>query len=277
MPELPEVQTIVSGLREKLVGREIEGVSASVLQLIGAPDWKDLESEIVGRKIMDVQRIGKWIIVHLSGEKVLVFHLRMTGRLLVRATGDMDDKYVGVTFFLDQDMELRFACVRKFARVWLLNENDFKDVLKLNRLGVDPMSEDFTLDKFKKIVRAQKHKKAKLALLAQEIICGLGNIYADECLHVAGIYPETLLGDLSEMAVEDLYQAIKKTLARAIQKRGTTISDFRDVDGEPGGYAAELKVYGRQGKKCDKCGTEIKRIKVGGRSSHFCPVCQKKG
>jgi formamidopyrimidine-DNA glycosylase len=204
-------------------------------------------------------------------EADLLIHLKMSGRLRVVQSDEPVDKHVHVVFELDNGMELRFQDVRKFGRVYLVDE--VSEVT--SRLGPEPLSDEFTLDLFRLLLE-RRSGRLKSLLLNQEFLAGLGNIYADEALFAARLHPLRKADTLTPEEQEDLYHAIRTVLERAIASRGTTLTDggYTDIEGQKGAYQDRLAVYGQTGEPCPQCETPIQRIVLGGRSSHFCPHCQ---
>ncbi len=187
---------------------------------------------------------------------------------------DHPSRYTHVIFHLNNDHQLRFADVRQFGRLWLVPTDSLGSLAGLKNLGVEPLGELFTREFLKKELR-RRHAKIKPLLLDQTFIAGLGNIYTDEVLHRARINPERLATTLTPREIARLYHSIRDVLSEGIENRGTTVRDFADGDGRPGGYQEMLRVYSREGEPCPQCGKTIVRKKVGGRSSYFCPSCQK--
>ena len=277
MPELPEVETIVNGLRASLIGREIADVTICWEGVIAkgrghsspSADW--LRQRIRGQRILDIKRRGKYIIFALSGGDNLIFHLKMTGRLLVRLSTAEMDRYVRMVFHLDDSQQLRFADMRKLGRVYLVDDAE----AIVGTLGPEPLTDDFKLEDFAQILR-RRSGRIKPLLLNQRFIAGVGNIYANEILFAAGIHPLRKADTLAPAEVEALYHAIQRVLRQAIAQRGTTFDGaYRDAWGERGQHQESLKVFQREGKPCPRCGTPIARITLGGRGTYFCPRCQK--
>lgn len=270
MPELPEVETVVRGLRSLLIGRTIVGVSVGWLRTIARPEVDQFSEEIVGRRITSIGRRGKYVVIRLDRGYLLV-HLKMSGQLLVVPAVEPKDKHVHLLFDLDQRWQLRFRDVRKFGRVYLLEEPSEITA----GLGPEPLSEDFTLAEFRRLL-APRWGRLKPLLLNQHFLAGLGNIYADEALYASCLHPLRRADSLTPDEQARLYDAIRAVLNHAVESRGTTLSDggYTDARGEVGAYQEQITVYGRAGEPCLRCQTSIKRIAIGGRSAHFCPHCQ---
>jgi formamidopyrimidine-DNA glycosylase len=272
MPELPEVETVVRGLRAPLTGRTIIGVEVRWSGSIGAPDSDAFVQQLTGKRVTDIDRRGKWVVMKLSGRHTLLAHLRMTGQLVLEPAECPDDKYARVLLYLDNGQRLRFSDMRKFGR--LILTEDVGEVL--GDLGPEPLAEDFTAEQFKQML-AQRHGRVKSLLLNQRFLAGLGNIYVNEVLWRAGIHPLRSANSLSSAEMEALYRATRSVLRAAIVEGGTTLENgnFRQVDGSSGDFATQLEVYGRESEPCLRCGTSVERIKVGQRSAFFCPCCQQ--
>ncbi|MDO8424703.1 MAG: bifunctional DNA-formamidopyrimidine glycosylase/DNA-(apurinic or apyrimidinic site) lyase [bacterium] len=290
MPELPEVETIVRGLRKRVLDRTFINFWTDNPKAIKRPGSLNIfKKNILGKKIERVGRRGKNVLIYLSGEKILLIHQKMTGHLLVgewRMAGgqwrplkdgplaDPVNRFIHLIFWFDSGEMLALSDLRKFAKVELWEEEDFKNDENIRKIGPEPLEKSFTLKRFKKILSGTKGK-IKQVLMNQGVVAGIGNIYSDEILWRARIHPLKETSGLSPMEVKNIFQEIKKVLARAIEVGGTSISDFRTVTGEKGFFAEERRVYRLEGEPCVRCRAKIKRIKLGGRSAHFCPKCQK--
>ena len=273
MPELPEVETVVRCLRPRLAGREIRKVRVLSPTVVRRPGPEGL-SPLAGRRVLGVERRGKMIVVRLSGGMSLLFHLKMTGQLFFCPAGAPPDKHTRLAISLrDSPLELRFRDVRKFGFALAVPAAEAGSAPELSRLGPEPLSLGF--EEFRGAF-ARRKGMIKARLLDQRIIAGIGNIYADEILFEAGIHPMTDVSRLGPGAWRRLWPAVGAVLKRAIRHRGTTLRDYRDGNGEPGGFQARLRVYGREGLACPRCGAAIRRLRVAGRSSHFCPRCQRR-
>jgi formamidopyrimidine-DNA glycosylase len=270
VPELPEVETVARGLRPALIGRTITAATVRWPRTVGFPAVDEFQARIAGRRVEAVGRRGKYVVVRLDRGHLLI-HLKMSGRLQVVAGDDAQDRHVHTFFHLDDGRQLRFRDVRKFGRVYLVDQPEQVTA----RLGPEPLAPDFGLEEFLRLL-ARRSGRLKSLLLNQEFLAGLGNIYADESLFAAGLHPLRKADSLTPGEQADLYQAIQVVLGRAIEGRGTTLDDqgYVDAEGRAGAYQEEIAVYGRKGKPCLVCQTPIERIVVGGRSTHFCPQCQ---
>ena len=274
MPELPEVETIRRSLEEKISGLTITGVDVYLERIIKEPDNINTFKEIVtDKKIEGLDRIGKYLLLRLSEGYVIVIHLRMTGRLLYAAKYEDVTKHTHLIFQTSNDYHLRFVDIRQFGTIYLLKEDDLKTIRGLAALGPEPLSENFTVNFLSEKIN-KKTKKIKQVLLDQDVVAGLGNIYADEVLFDAGILPDRKANTLTEDEINRLYQSIVKIIKEAICHRGTSFRDYVDGEGEKGNHQNYLKVYQKTNQPCSRCQCSIKREKIAGRSSHFCLGCQ---
>jgi formamidopyrimidine-DNA glycosylase len=271
MPELPEVETVVRGLRSLLIARTIVGVSVGWPRTIARPEIEEFARRIVGRRVASVGRRGKYVVLGLDRDYLLV-HLKMSGQLQVVRAGEPVDKHVHLVLDLDDGRQLRFRDVRKFGRVYLVA--DPAEVTA--RLGPEPLSDDFTLAEFRRLL-SHRSGRLKPLLLNQQFLAGLGNIYADETLFAAHLHPLRKADSLAPDEQSRLYEAIRTVLKGAVDGRGTTLTDggYTDARGERGTYQEQLAVYGQGGKPCLRCQSSIERIVISGRSAHFCPRCQQ--
>lgn len=289
MPELPEVQTIADDLNKRIVGRTIVGVWYNWPKTIKSPKASQLGKQIKGSKILRVSRRAKNVLIYLNGNKLLLIHQKMTGHLLVGKweikkaktaipadrgpLGEKVNSYIHLIFYLDNGRMLGLSDARKFAKV-LFGQKDEIEQAGLNGLGPEPLDKNLTCQKFKRIILGKKNK-IKIVLMDQAVIAGIGNIYSDEILYLAKIHPLKRANALSDKELEGLYSAMKKILKKALKLRGVSLSDFRDTFGKPGGYGKSRLVYRREGERCSRSNGIIKRIKIGDRSAHYCPRCQK--
>jgi formamidopyrimidine-DNA glycosylase len=274
MPELPEVETVKRTLEKKLAGLAFQAVDLYMPKIVRLPPADEFAISLVGKKILRLGRRGKYLLLHLSGGLTLVIHLRMTGRLVYISPDAPMEKHTHAVFTLSNGDQLRYTDSRQFGRMMLAPTAGLDEMPGLKTLGVEPLSENFNREFMKKELK-RRRTRLKSLLLDQSFIAGLGNIYVDEALHRAGLHPERLALDLSPRETTRLYQAIKDVLNEGINNRGTSFRDYVDGDGRPGNYQEMLAVYGKEGKPCLKCGKPINRIRVAGRSSYFCPHCQK--
>ena len=290
MPELPEVETTISGLKIKVLNRTFIDVWSDWKKIVKKPkNFKQFEKQIKNKKIKKIWRRAKNIIFDLSNGYSLLIHQKMTGHLLVgnwkllngkwEATkeGPLKDPYnrfLHLIFFFDNGKMMALSDARKFAKVELQKTDELLNSKEFKNLGPEPLEKSFAFDKFKEIL-ANKKGKVKQVLMNPEIIAGIGNIYSSEILWQTKIHPEKNVAKLDEKELKLLYDAIKKVLSLGIKLGGESFSDYRKPDGTKGNFDTERKAYRREGQKCSRCGTKIKRIKLGGRSAFFCPNCQK--
>lgn len=271
MPELPEVESVRRTLLPRLQGQEIRRVELLFTGAVEVPAAPEFCRALTGRRIIDAERHGKYLAFRLDDQSYLLVHLRMTGRLLVARNETKRPVHLRVAFHFASDRALWFIDVRKFGRVgWFADRKSMEARLKL---GPDPLAADFTPTALRSALQGRARVKA--ALLDQRRIAGLGNIYADEALFLAGIHPMRRLDSLSDAEIEELHQGIQHCLRQAVQHGGTTFRDYVDGDGRAGDYARHLNVYGRKGEPCRVCAATLELIRVAGRSSCFCPTCQR--
>lgn len=274
MPELPEVETIKRSLEKKITGQTIADVEVFYPKIVPTHRPHQFKEQLVGRTIEKLGRRGKYLLVHLSGGFTLVMHLRMTGRLVLIKNREQLPKYTHVLFRLGNQTVLAFADMRKFGRINLVSSEELKNLAGLKDLGPEPLGEEFTLEYLTKELN-RRRTKIKPLLLDQTFVAGLGNIYADEALFLAKIHPERPAGDLKPQEITALYHAIIEALQQGINNRGTSISDYVDGEGNIGNNQNMLNAYSREGEHCPRCAAIITRKKVAGRSSYFCPKCQR--
>jgi len=282
MPELPEVETVARGLRRHILGRRILSVTLGKTDFIDDP--VALEQHLPGRRIEAVERYGKFMLLRLSaghrtngnhdGEDAkqasLLVHLGMTGQMAPSPAEKPHEKHTHVCMLLDDGRELRYTDARRFGRIAYLTEAPL--AVELTRFGADPL--EVSKEEFVKRIRGRR-ARIKALLLDQAVLRGVGNIYADESLWRAKIHPALRGAKLSREQAETLRRALQEILRKAIVMRGSSISDFLDAEGEPGEYQRRHRAYGREGKACHRCKTLIRRGIVAGRSSYFCPKCQR--
>jgi formamidopyrimidine-DNA glycosylase len=273
MPELPEVETIVRSLGPGIRGRVIERAELLFKPLLRRPPRGGL-AVLAGKRVLSVRRRGKMAIIECEGGLSLVFHLKMTGQLLLAASGAARDKHTRlVVKFSDGGPELRFRDIRKFGFLLCVKGAPECACAELSCLGPEPL--DITLEDFGRALRG-RNARIKGLLLNQTVIAGIGNIYADEILFDSGIHPVTRAAALSKKDVGRLWESMRNILALAIEAKGSTLRDYVDAEGRAGGFQFFHKVYDREGEPCVKCGAPLKRIRVAGRSSYFCARCQPK-
>ncbi|NLG29367.1 MAG: DNA-formamidopyrimidine glycosylase [Chloroflexi bacterium] len=271
MPELPEVESIARRLTERLVGRCIASVEVRWAGAVDRPAVDAFVNKLSGQRVRAVQRRGKFVIIELDGRALLV-HLRMAGRLLMCPATQpelLQDPYVRALFRLDDGSVLVFRDVRKFGRLYLVQD----PAELVGQLGPEPLTDAFTPEALSACLR--RKRQLKPLLLDQHVLAGLGNIYTDEALWAAQLHPLRSADSLSADEVARLHEAIRAVLRHAIDDGGTTLRDYRGCDGEPGEHQYALAVYGRRAQPCPRCGAAVERIVVGQRGTHLCPICQK--
>ena len=286
MPELPEVQTIVSELNKKIKNKTIKKI---IVNYGGSakPSADVLIAKSKRKVIQGVSRRGKLIDIDLGGDHNLLVHLKMTGQLVyvdalgkkvsgghpIGALGVLPNKFSHIIIEFTDNSTLYFNDIRKFG--WVKYATNIERDVARQKYGLEPFDPEYTLDNFKKIIKKHQQKRIKQLLMDQEKISGLGNIYADESLYEAGIRPTRRAGSLSLAEITRLYKIIPKLLQFAIKQGGTTADNYVRTDGSKGKMINYLKVYGREGLACPKCKNPIKKIRLGGRGTHYCLKCQK--
>jgi len=274
MPELPEVETIVNDLRPSLKDRSFTDITILWPRMVLQPSAEELRRRLPGQVIKDIGRRGKYLIFRLASGEALIMHLRMTGSLLLKRKGDkhpVSSPYITAIFRLDNGMELVFTDRRKLGTVSLV-----KDESELNeKLGPEPLDPDFTPQVLAKRLSSRK-APIKAVLCDQEVLAGIGNMYADEALFFARIHPLREANSLSHGEIKSLHKAIRQVLMRAISNGGASISDYRRPTGEKGTQQYDFYAAHRGGQTCKVCATPIERITVRNRGTYFCPKCQGK-
>jgi formamidopyrimidine-DNA glycosylase len=271
MPELPEVETVVAELRPHLAGRRILAATVLWPRTLASPEPAAFHERVRDRRINGVGRRGKYLLFDLDSGDVLIIHLRMTGRLEIFPddSPERGGAHVRARFDLSGGECLVFTDTRKFGRIWLAR--DPAEVL--STLGPEPLDWDFDAAGLAARLR-RRRVGVKALLLDQTVVAGIGNIYADEALFLAGIHPLRPGASLTDDEIERLLTAIRQVLREAISQQGTTLRDYRPPYGLEGAYQHQLRVYQQTGRPCPRCGTPIERIRVTQRSTHFCPHCQ---
>jgi formamidopyrimidine-DNA glycosylase len=300
MPELPEVQTTVNGLNAEVKGFTIIDVWSDYRSSFHAgknniknPEYfKGFKRDVVGAKIVKAARQGKNILIHLSNKKTMLVHMKMTGHFMYgeyvfdekewkpKATEgplvDPYNKYLHLVFTLSDKKQLVFSDLRKFGKVFLFNTEDEGTIEDLMKLGPDPLKSEFDFEAMEERLKMKPNGKIKQVLMDQTVISGIGNIYSDEMLWSAGIHPLSQAGAIPLPELQKLFKAMKETLEKGIDFGGDSDSDYRNIYGERGSFQHKHNAYRRTGKPCPKrgCGGTIQRLKVGGRSAHFCDTHQ---
>jgi formamidopyrimidine-DNA glycosylase len=273
MPELPEVETVRAGLAPILAGRCIARVEIRDRRLVRPFEPAAVAAELEGERIATVERRGKYLVFRFDSGRALLIHLRMTGSVRhVEPGRPVDDPYCRAVVRLDDGSDVMYRDVRRFG-TWLVVESDELDPYLTQRLGTEPLEPTFTARTLGSRL-ANRRTPIKAALLDQRTVAGMGNIYADEALWRASIHPLRAAGSLEPEEVKRLTHGVKNALRAGIARRGATLRDYAQPDGQSGRMQKEFKVYGRIGEPCDRCGTPIEKTRVAGRGTWFCPRCQ---
>lgn len=300
MPELPEVETTANDLNKLIVGKTItdswSGYDSKYYygkpQIKDPKYFKNFKKEIIGKKVLSVTRKAKNVLINLSGNKTILVHMKMTGHLLfgeykktknewfpVSIKGPLVDpfnKWVRFVIKFKDGKHLALSDMRKFAKITLLDTDTILDSDDLKKLGPEIFDKGFTFKKFSERLNLKPKGNIKTVLMNQEVITGIGNIYSDEALWLTKLHPETLVSDISNEKMKDLFINSKKVLRKGIDFKGDSMQDYRRPSGEPGDFQNHHNVYQRRRKDCNRKGCKgvIERIVVGGRGTHYCPFCQ---
>jgi formamidopyrimidine-DNA glycosylase (fpg) len=274
MPEMPEVETIRRTLTGKVTGKRIETVDMRLPRMVKWPAPEEFRAVVTGTVITRLDRRGKYLLFYLDNGRVMVVHLRMTGRLYYVTPGAPPERFTRIVFTLDGGDTLLYADSRTLGTLYALPADELWRISGLATLGPEPLSAEFTLAYFQECL-AGRRVTIKGLLLNQKLIGGLGNIYVDEALAMAGIRPDRPAASLTEEEAARLYNAVNAVIAQGIDNGGTTFRDYRDGAGNKGSNQYHLMVYGRASEPCSVCGTPIERAEVAGRGTHFCPHCQR--
>lgn len=272
MPELPEVETIVRGLRRRIRGKVISGIRILFPGIIEAVSPLQADT-LIDAHIEDIERRGKIILMYLTGGRILLVHLGMTGKLIFISSDRPLEKHTHLILELGprKAVHLRYVDIRRFGRVLLMERSSAYRYIEQKKLGSEPLVID---EKSFTDLLVKRRGSIKALLLSQSLVCGIGNIYTDEILYRAHIHPEREAAGLSLPERTELYHSMVAVLTEAIRKKGSTISDYLDPEGNSGDFQNHHRVYARQGRPCNGCGTVIAKKTVAGRGTHFCPCCQ---
>ncbi|MBI2986932.1 MAG: bifunctional DNA-formamidopyrimidine glycosylase/DNA-(apurinic or apyrimidinic site) lyase [Deltaproteobacteria bacterium] len=273
MPELPEVETICSGLRPLVRGRRIRTVEVLEPRL-RSPVGAGLSSRLRGKTIVDVGRRGKYILIFLEGGSVWIFHLGMSGKLIYVGAERPREKHDHIIVSLDTGRELRYHDPRRFGLSLVVPGAKLETLPQLGNLGLEPFDRQFDGDYLYSATRNSRRRIRNL-LIDQKVVAGLGNIYANEILFHAGVRPTTRSSKLGRRRIEQIATVTPRLLREAIRWCGTSFSDYRDAEDRLGEFQNHLRVYDREGQKCRVCSSTIKRVAIGNRSAFYCPTCQK--
>lgn len=291
MPELPEVQTIVSQLNNEVLNRTFVDVWSDHKKMVKGKGYLDLAKKIKGEKILQVARRAKNIIFLLTHKKAILIHQKMTGHLMIgkwketnkkwvsQISGPLaDDKmnqYIHFLFFLDDKRQIALSDLRKFAKVVMFeNIQKIEDIKELETTGPEPLDPKFLLSDWQGLFAKKKRGKIKQVLMDPSFVAGIGNIYSDEMLWSCKVNPFQDISNLKPKEIECLYQEGKRILQQAVDLRGESFSDFRDLYGRMGEFDTEKQAYGRARQPCSRCKTIMIKKKIGARSTSYCPKCQ---
>ncbi len=274
MPELPEVEVLRRSLEPRLVGRRIRRVETGSVDLREPLRRQALRRRAEGQRVVALRRRSKYLLLDLSGESTLVVHLGMSGRLTLAPEREPRELHEHLTFHLDRAEKLRFRDPRRFGLALALPTAGLERDSHFAHLGVEPLGDGFSGEVLERL-SAGRRGPVKSFLMDGRLVVGVGNIYASESLHRAGIHPERSVARISSARWEGLARAVVEVLAAAIAEGGTTLNDFTDGLGEEGFFQVSLRVYDREGEPCPRCGGAIRRRVQAGRSTYFCPRCQR--
>ena len=273
MPELPEVETVKNSLKPRLVGLIIQDVLVHAEKMIKTSTPNEFRKQLIGQKIHDITRRGKYLIFELD-DYFILSHLRMEGKYFFDTDEGARDKHVHVEFNFTGGSKLRYEDTRKFGTFHLYEKSvDLATTSSLSVLGPEPWSEEFTPDYLLAFL-AKKQIPIKSLLLAQKVVTGLGNIYVDEVLFASSIHPMKKSGDLTRIEAENVVKYTQEILAKAVEYRGTTIQTFSYDHGMTGEFQNFLQVHTRKGEPCPRCSAPVLKTKVGGRGTYYCEKCQ---
>jgi formamidopyrimidine-DNA glycosylase len=267
MPELPEVETIKNGLAPHLTGLVFTGVKIHDTRPVQDLELEEFCARLIGKEVLGLERRGKYMIIRLSGGENLIVHLRMTGALLWEPRGE--EPFTRVEFSMHNGRRLVYSDVRRFGTIYLTRHPE----KIVGKLGMEPLSEGFTPTVLAGLLQTH-NAPVKSVLLNQELIAGIGNMYADEALFAAKIHPQRPASSLKQPEIKSLHKAIIDVLEKGIRNKGASIRNYRCADGEAGRAHEEFAVAHREGEKCPRCGNPVTRIVVGQRGTYYCPHCQ---
>jgi len=274
MPELPEVETLRRALEHRLQGKTVQTVVIHYTPLVRQPSAEALSQVLPGQRLEAVQRRGKYLLWQWT-DYTLVVHLRMEGKFWFGWSEHVQAKHVHAVLTFTDGTVLLYQDVRKFGTWDLVPKGKLHFVPVLEKLGPEPLATDFTPERLARQLAGHARSMIKSALLNQQVVAGLGNIYVDEALFLAKIHPERRVGTLQRRHVKSLHAAMVDVLQRGLAAGGASVRTYRHSNGEEGGFQHQLSVYGREGEPCRRCGQPIRRIVVAGRGTHFCPRCQR--
>ena len=272
MPELPEVEVIRAQLERELAGARIASCEVGLPRLVSHPTPLGYRRGLKGRRVAGVARRGKYLLFELDDERELVLHLGMTGSLMLVPRGGERPRHTHIVYHLEDDRDLLYIDPRTFGETALLRAGDRSPLRGLQRMGPEPLGPGFGSEELGAALRGRC--RIKSALLDQSRLAGIGNIYADESLHRAGVSPLRRLDTLSAAEIERIHAELRAVLREAIARGGSSVGDYVNLRGERGDFQGCHRVYRRAGEPCPRCGAAVRREVIGGRSSYFCPRCQ---
>src|SRR3989338_4935651 len=286
MPELPEVETTVRGLRKTIQGLVIKDVWTDLATKDKRKDgtvadvkhFKTFRRGVSGKKVITVERRAKNILINLSHGQTILIHMKMTGHLLYGDyKKDPMNRFIHFTITFNNKEKLSFSDARKFGKITLLDTETVHDTKHLNNIGPEPLEKQFTITNFKLRINKKPNGKIKTVLMDQSIVAGIGNIYSDEILWRAGVQPERTVKKVHDRELKLIFKAMKETLKKGIDFGGDSMSDYRNINGLPGKFQLHHEAYRRTGQKCRKknCKGIIQRKIINTRSAHFCNTHQK--
>jgi len=273
VPELPEVETIAADLRPHLVGRTVVRCELLFPTIVRHPEPEVFIDSVVGMRITSVGRRGKYILIGLEKQRVLVVHLGMSGQLRLLDASTPIANHTHAVFDLDDGRQLRYRDPRRFGRILLGTEDALREARAMPRLGPEPIDPEFVAEELYRLLR-RRRAPLKAVLLDQRTVAGVGNIYADESLHRAKLRPDRLASGVSRKSARRLHESMRESLETAIKNRGSSVDTYRDAWGEVGGQQEVLLVYGRAGQPCYTCGRPLSSVRIAGRTTVFCRRCQ---
>lgn len=273
MPELPEVETVKESLKSKILNKRVKNVVVNHNNIIEFPDVDKFKMDIINQNINDIKRRGKWLVFELD-DYFLLSHLRMEGKFYHKKDSDVIEKHEHVIFQFTDKTELRYRDTRKFGKMHLILKENINKQKPLSELGLEPWDSKLTIE-YLKAKFINKKLPIKTVILDQSIIVGIGNIYADEILFFSKVNPLKRSCDLSNAELKSIIHNTKEVLEKAIAQGGTTIRTYTSSEGVHGRFQQQLMVHNRLNEKCNICGSQIVKIKVNGRGTYYCPICQK--
>ena len=273
MPELPEIETYMRQFNKSVKGRKVVDVKLLWDGAVRHPKPRTFVRRLKGQTLGEAERRGKFLIIPLESGDTLVIHFGMTGVLHYLPPEEERSPHTRAIFRLDDGKELRYVDIRKRGGLYLVKGRDFSKIPELQNIGVEPLSDDFSLGALRGMLEGRR-QQLKPFLMRQDVIAGIGNIYSNEILWEAKLHPLRNTADLTDAEVRRLHRAIRKVLREGVELQGCSIEEFLDLYGRPGRYEERLRVYQREGQPCPRCGAKIVRIVVGGRGTYYCPKCQ---